>query len=77
MNELQVRKRQLKKELEMFSKAFVEAKSQGRTRMTLTDIDNLIRQEIFSSVLEQTGSKIKSAELLEIHRNLFYTSRAK
>ena len=77
MNELQNRKRQLKKELEMFSKAFVEAKSQGRTRMTLTDIDNLIRQEIFSSVLEQTGSKIKSAELLEIHRNLFYTSRAK
>ena len=77
MNELQNRKRQLKKELEMFSKAFVEAKSQGRTRMTLTDIDTLIRQEIFSSVLEQTGSKIKSAELLEIHRNLFYTSRAK
>ena len=77
MNELQVRKRQLKKELEMFSKAFVEAKSQGRTRMTLTDIDTLIRQEIFSSVLEQTGSKIKSAELLEIHRNLFYTARAK
>ena len=77
MNELQVRKRQLKKELEMFSKAFVEAKSQGRTRMTLTDIDNLILQEIFSSVLEQTGSKIKSSELLEIHRNLFYTARAK
>ena len=77
MNELQIRKRQLKKELEMFSKAFVEAKSQGRTRMTLTDIDTLIRQEIFSSVLEQTGSKIKSAELLEIHRNLFYTARAK
>ena len=77
MNELQIRKRQLKKELEMFSKAFVEAKSEGRTRMTLTDIDTLIRQEIFSSVLEQTGSKIKSAELLEIHRNLFYTARAK
>lgn len=77
MNELQIRKRQLKKELEMFSKAFVEAKSEGRTRMTLTDIDTLIRQEIFSSVLQQTGSKIKSAELLEIHRNLFYTARAK
>ena len=77
MNELHIRKRQLKKELEMFSRAFVEAKSQGKTKMTLTDIDNLIRQEIFSSVLEQTGSKIKSAELLEIHRNLFYTSRAK
>jgi len=45
--------------------------------MSLTDIDTLIRQEIFSSVLEQTGSKIKSAELLEIHRNLFYTARAK
>ena len=77
MNELQIRKRQLKKELEMFSKAFVEAKSQGRTRMTLTDIDTLIRQEIFASVLEKTGSKIKSAELLGIHRNLFYTARAK
>jgi hypothetical protein len=77
MNALQVRKKQLKKELELFSKAFVEAKSQGRTRMTLTDIDTLIRQEIFASVLEKTGSKIKSAELLEIHRNLFYTARAK
>lgn len=77
MNELQVRKRQLKKELELFSRAFVEAKSEGRTRMTLTEIDTLIRQEIFSSVLKKTGSKIKSAELLEIHRNLFYTARAK
>ena len=77
MNELQIRKRQLKKELEMFSKAFVEAKSQGKTKMSLTDIDTLIRQEIFASVLEQTGSKIKSAELLEIHRNLFYTARTK
>ena len=77
MNELQVRKKQLKKALELFSKSFVEYKSQGKTKMSLTDIDTLIRQEIFSSVLEQTGSKIKSAELLEIHRNLFYTSRAK
>lgn len=77
MNQLQVRKRQLKKELDLFSRAFVEAKSEGRTRMTLTEIDTLIRQEIFSSVLKKTGSKIKSAELLEIHRNLFYTARAK
>ena len=77
MNELHIRKRQLKKALGLFSRVFVEYKSEGKTKMSLTDIDNLIRQEIFSSVLEQTGSKIKSAELLEIHRNLFYTSRAK
>lgn len=77
MNELQVRKKQLKKALELFSKSFVEYKSQGKTKMSLTHIDTLIRQEIFSSVLKQTGSKIKSAELLEIHRNLFYTARAK
>jgi hypothetical protein len=77
MNELHIRKRQLKKALGRFSRVFVEYKSEGKTKMTLTDIDTLIRQEIFSSVLEQTGSKIKSAELLEIHRNLFYTARAK
>lgn len=77
MNELHIRKRQLKKALGLFSRVFVEYKSEGKTKMSLTDIDTLIRQEIFSSVLEQTGSKIKSAELLEIHRNLFYTARAK
>lgn len=77
MSKLKFRKRQLKMELQMFCKAFVEAKTEDKTKMTLTDIDNLIRQEIFSSVLKETGSKLQSAKLLEIHRNLFYTARAK
>jgi len=77
MNGLELRQQQLKKELKRFTKAFISAKKRKKTNMSLTDIDNLIREQIFSSVLEITGSKIKSAELLDIHRNLFYTARAK
>lgn len=77
MSKLEVRQQQLKKELKRFTKAFITAKKGKKTDMSLTDIDNLIREQIFSSALEITGSKIKSAELLEIHRNLFYTERVK
>jgi len=67
----------LRKEIADFSSAFVKAKKRGETEMTLTEIDNLIRQEIFTSVLSIVKSKVEAAKLLNIHRNLFYTERAK
>ena len=70
-------KLKLQKEIAAFSSAFVKAKKRGETQMTLTEIDNLIRQEIFSSVLSIANSKVEAAKLLNIHRNLFYTERAK
>ena len=70
-------KLKLQKEIAAFSSAFVKAKKRGETQMTLTEIDNLIRQEIFSSVLSVANSKVEAAKLLNIHRNLFYTERAK
>ena len=70
-------KLKLQKEIANFSSAFVKAKKRGETQMTLTEIDNLIRQEIFSSVLSVAKSKVEAAKLLNIHRNLFYTERAK
>lgn len=70
-------KLKLQKEIANFSSAFVKAKKRGETQMTLTEIDNLIRQEIFSSVLSVANSKVEAAKLLNIHRNLFYTERAK
>lgn len=70
-------KLKLQKEIAEFSSAFVKAKKRGETQMTLTEIDNLIRQEIFSSVLSVANSKVEAAKLLNIHRNLFYTERAK
>lgn len=77
MNTLDLRQERLRNELKRFTRAFISAKRRKKTTMSLTDIDNLIREQIFQSALEITGSKIKSAELLEIHRNLFYTARAK
>jgi len=70
-------KLKLQKEIAAFSSAFVIAKKRGETQMTLTEIDNLIRQEIFTSVLNVVKSKVEAAKLLNIHRNLFYTERAK
>ena len=70
-------KLKLQKEIAAFSSAFVKAKKRGETQMTLTEIDNLIRQEIFSGVLSVAKSKVEAAKLLNIHRNLFYTERAK
>ena len=70
-------KLKLQKEIAAFSSAFVKAKKRGETQITLTEIDNLIRQEIFTSVLSIVKSKVEAAKLLNIHRNLFYTERAK
>lgn len=70
-------KLKLQKEIAAFSSAFVSAKKRGETQITLTEIDNLIRQEIFTSVLSIVKSKVEAAKLLNIHRNLFYTERAK
>jgi hypothetical protein len=70
-------KLKLQKEIANFSSAFVKAKKRGETQMTLTEIDNLIRQEIFTSVLSIVKSKVEASKLLNIHRNLFYTERAK
>ena len=77
MSELKIKENELKNELASFCSAFVEAKRRGETQMTLTEIDSFIRQEIFSGVLNVAKSKVEAAKLLNIHRNLFYTERAK